>query len=63
MTAPDDLDGVNREDLDAVGYRRAGDDGWSAKSIEREINQGAPRAKALPPAEPRRRIRKPSLES
>jgi hypothetical protein len=63
----DDLDA---EDLDAVGYRRAFDDGWSFRSIEREIGSisskfedlNAGEREALAPA-PRRRTRKPSLES
>jgi hypothetical protein len=53
----DNLDGLDREDLDAAALYRA-DDGWSSKSIEREI--AGHRALAQPP---HRRVRKPSLES
>jgi hypothetical protein len=64
MTDAADRD-LDADDLACAGLHRAGDS-WSsiARSIEREINQAADRLAAMkPPAEPRRRVRKPSLES
>jgi hypothetical protein len=64
MTGDDlDREEMNADDLACAGLHRAGADDWSFRSIEREINQVATHAVALAPAEPRRRVRRPSLES
>jgi predicted TIM-barrel fold metal-dependent hydrolase len=68
LTAGDDLDYLDAEDMHCANLHRAGVDEWSFRSIEREISPAGERhaayIAALTAAEPRRRrTRKPSLES
>jgi hypothetical protein len=67
LTAGDDLDYLDAEDTHCANLHRAGVDEWSFRSIEREISPAGERhaayIAALTPAEPRRRVRKPSLEA
>ena len=58
---------IETDDLACAGLKRVSDDDWSFRSMEREIDRDADKhalaAFAASSATPKRRERKPSLES